>query len=388
MLPSALPVRYFLNPRANPGLSYGMDQRKVLRGETSDEALLEVSSWESYAPTPLRMLDGLAGALGIAGLLYKDEGTRLGLGSFKALGGIYGVFKVVQGFLKEMTGSVGVSSADLARGGFSRILSTLTVTCASAGNHGRAVARGAQMFGCGSVVFLPASTSRHRRTAIERLGARTVPVEGTFDDAVAQAAAEASEKGWRVVADTTYPGYEEVPRFIMQGYSILAREVLEQLAGGPTPTHVFLQAGVGGLAAAVTGYFWERLGSERPKVVVVEPAQADCLLESALHDRPTPSPGSLRTSLECLACRRVSGPAWSVLRTGADAFLTISDPAAEETVELLARGPYGDPPIRTQSSGAAGLAGLTAATFEPALSEPLGLGADSRVLVIGSEGPP
>jgi diaminopropionate ammonia-lyase len=388
MLSSARPVRFFLNPRANPGLSYGTEQREVLREATHDEAFLEVSSWESYAPTPLRSLDGLAGKLGIASLLYKDEGTRLGLGSFKALGGIYGVFRVVQGFLEEKTGEAAMGSADLARGGLSRILSTLTVTCASAGNHGRAVARGAQMFGCRSVIFLPASTSRHRRAAIERLEARTVPVEGAFDDAVAQAAAEASREGWRVVADTTYPGYEEVPRSIMQGYSILAREVLEQLAGGPPPTHVFLQAGVGGLAAAVTGYFWERLGRERPKVVVVEPAEADGLLESALHDRPTPSCGSLRTSLECLACRRVSGPAWSILRTGADAFLTLDDHAAEETVELLARGPCGDPPIRTQTSGAAGLAGLTAATFEPALSEPLGLGADSRVLVIGSEGPP
>jgi diaminopropionate ammonia-lyase len=219
-------------------------------------------------------------------------------------------------------------------------------------------------------------------------GARTVPVEGSFDDAVAVAAREAEINGWAVVADTTYPGYQVVPRYIMQGYTVLAREVLEQLRGQNLPTHVFLQAGVGGLAAAVTGHFWERLGGERPRVVVVEPAEADCFLESALRSTPSPSVGSLRTSMDCLACREVSAPAWKILGEGADAFLTIPDSAAEATVATLARGSDGDPIILTQPSGAAGLAGLAATCFEPSLAAALDLGQHSRVLVIGSEGPP
>lgn len=388
MLTSALPVRYLLNRRAEPHTPYGEDLKGVLSEETSEAAFREVSSWQSYAPTPLRSLEGMAGRLGVASLLYKDEGSRLGLGSFKALGGIYGVFRVVQAFLEAETGLRQVGSAEIAGGDFAGVLGTLTVTCASAGNHGRAVARGAAMFGCPCVVFLPASTSHHRRVAIEKLGARTVAVNGTFDDAVAEAATQAREHGWLVVADTTYPGYEEVPRYIMQGYSILAREILQQLAGGSLPTHVFLQAGVGGLAASVAGYFWSCLGPRRPKVVVVEPAEADGILESALQGRPALSPGSLETSMECLACRMVSGVAWPILRDGADAFLSISDQAAEDTVGILSRGIHGDPPVRTQTSGAAGLAGAAAALFEPSLSGPLGLGEDSRVLVIGSEGPP
>jgi diaminopropionate ammonia-lyase len=243
------------------------------------------------------------------------------------------------------------------------------------------------MFGCRSVVFLPSDTPAHRVEAIGVLGSRTVLVDGSYDEAVALAAREAREKGWSVVADTTYPGYEETPRHIMQGYTALVRETLDQLPGGTLPTHVFLQGGVGGLAAAVTGHLWEHLGCDRPRVVVVEPAEADCLLESALRGRPYPSSGGLDTSMECLACRNVSTLAWKILEEGADAFLSIPDLAAEKTVGILGRGMDGDPPVLTQPSGAAGLAGLISTTLEPGLARPLGLGKESRVLIIGSEGP-
>ena len=387
MLPSVLPIRYFLNPRANPSLAYGPDREKILNREAHEDAWGEISSWEGYTPTPLQDLSGIAGGLGIGTLWYKDEGQRLGLGSFKALGGIYGVYRVLQDFVEQETGRLGLSSRDLAAPSFAQLLSEFTVTCASAGNHGRAVARGAEMFGCRSVVFLPSHTSSHRMEAIRELGARTVPVEGTYDDAVDMAAREADRNGWSVVADTTYPGYVDVPRFIMQGYTVLVREVLEQLPEGETPTHVFLQAGVGGLAAAVTGHLWEHLGRNRPRVVIVEPAEADCLLESSLHASPTPSTGMLRTSMDCLACRNVSALAWEILAEGADAFLTIPDYAAAAAVDTLRRGTGGDSVVRTQPSGAAGFAGLIAANFEPTLAGPLGLGKASKVLIIGSEGP-
>jgi len=349
MLPFVLPIRYLLNPRANPSLPYGPVQQEVLNREAHSAAFQEISSWAGYAPTPLRELGGMA----------------------KALGGIYGVFRVLQAHLVQESG----------------LSSDFTVTCASVGNHGRAVARGAEMFGCRAVVFLPFHTSPHRVEAIEKLGARTVPVEGSFDDAVVMAAREGERNGWSVVADTTFPGYQDVPRYIMQGYTVMAKEVLEQLPGALLPTHIFLQAGVGGLAAAVAGHFWDNLGERRPRVVVVEPAEADCLFESALGTVPAPSIGSLRTSMDCLACREASGLAWKILEEGADAFLTIPDFAAEEGVKLLAQGQSGDLSLLTQPSGAAGLAGLIAASFEPTLAAPLGLGEDSRVLVIGSEGP-
>jgi diaminopropionate ammonia-lyase len=394
MLPPSLPIRFLLNPGADISRPFGSTQARILNRAAHTLAFEQISQWPGYTPTPLRTLPGWAKDLGIGSLLYKDEESRLGLGSFKALGGIYGVSCVLKA--AEEGGPEGEErvpegedvTVDLLDPDRAAIHSRITVTCASAGNHGRAVARGAQMFGCKCVVFLPRSTSSHRIRAIEALGARTELVEGSFDDAVEVAAREADHQGWTVVADTTFPGYVEMPRRIMQGYTVLAQEVLNQIGGGPLPSHVFLQAGVGGLAGAVAGHLWERLGEDRPRVVIVEPAEADGLLESALRRTRTPSNGSLQTTMECLACRGVSQPAWTILEGCAEAFMTISDAAALETVALLALGHGGDPPIRTQPSGAAGLAGLVAAIFEPALASPLGLGRESRVLVIGSEGAP
>ena len=385
MIPQVLPVRYFLNTRARRELPYGPAESAVLNARAHQEAFREISSWKGYSPTPLRELPGLARSLGLGAIWYKDEGSRLDLGSFKALGGAYGVFRVLRDALSA-AGQGTVSSRDLRGGRHADLTAGITVTCASAGNHGKSVAMGARMFGCNAVIFLPGNTARSRAEGIRGLGARVVSVDGSYDDAVKKAAEAARDHDWHVVSDTAYLGYEEIPRHIMQGYTIMVREALEQAPS--RPTHCFVQGGVGGLAAAVTAHLWEQAGPQgRPFIVVVEPAEADCLLESALKGRWTPSRGSLLTSMGCLACRNPSTLAWPILDRGADAFLTIPDYGAQEMTELLARGIAQDPAIGTQPSGAAGIAGLAATVFEPALSEPLGLGEDSRVLVFGSEGP-
>ena len=386
MIPQLLPIRYLLNPRAQRELPYGPAQGEVLNAQAHEKAFQEISSWKSYQPTPLRELPGLAQALGIGTLWYKDEGARLGLVSFKALGGSYGVYRVLLKILEE-SGKGPVSSAELIAGAHREVMSGITVTCASAGNHGQSVAMGAAMFGCRAIIFLPANTSLARVKAIQTQGAEVVEVEGSYDHAVAHAAQTAEKEGWLVVSDTAYPGYDEVPRHIMQGYTVMVREVLEQLPPGELPTHVFLQAGVGGLAAALTAHLWETLGPRRPVVTVVEPAEADCLLESALAGSESPSRGSLKTSMDGLACRAPFPLAWKIIETGADAFLTIPDYGAEETVALLAKGVADDVKIHSRPSGVAGLTGLLAAAFEPTLSEPLGLGENSKVIVFGSEGP-
>ena len=181
--------------------------------------------------------------------------------------------------------------------------------------------------------------------------------------------------------------FEGVPLEPMAAYSALAREILEDLKEEPFPTHFFVQAGNGEMAAAMTVHFREALGGRSPRIIVVEPADADCVLESVLASQPTPDMGDLETSMRSLASREVSRFAWTVLKEGADAFLSISDYAAEATVILLQRGEGGDPSVRTGPSGAAGLAGLIAASFEPALTGPLALGPESRVLTLGWDGP-
>ncbi len=382
---SALLVRHVHNPRAAPAAAPYPD---ALRGSLSLAALAqaraEIGAWPGYAPTPLRDLGGLAARAGLGAIHYKDEAGRFGLGSFKALGGAYAVLRLLQRHLAAQ-GIAGAGAPELAAGAQRGRTAGVTVTCATDGNHGRAVAWGARTFGCRCVVYLHPHVSAGRERAIAALGAEIRRTAGTYDDAVRQADADAQRYGWQVVSDTSYPGYANVPREVMQGYGVLVAETLEQL-GSATPTHAFVQGGVGGLAAAVCATLWERLGPRRPRVVVVEPERADCLFQSAVHGRPTAVTGSLDTVMAGLACGEVSLLAWDVLALGAADFLAISDEAALDTMRLLAAGTGGDAPVVAGESGVAGLAGLLAACADEKLRGKLGLDAASRVLVIGSEG--
>ncbi len=277
------------------------------------------------------------------------------------------------------------SFADAAwqqRTGDDEIVSAITVTCATDGNHGRSVAWGARMFGCACVIYIHETVSAARKAAIEGYGATVVRTPGTYDDSVRQAAADADRLGRFVVSDTSYEGYEDVPRDVMQGYAVMAEEALGQWAGAP-PTHLFVQAGVGGLAAAVGGHLWERLGPARPRLVVVEPEKAACLYLSARAGKPTVAEGALDTIMAGLACGEVSLLAWRILEAGADAFMTVPDSAAIRAMRLLADG---TPPVVAGESAVGGLAGLLAGAADPASRAALGLDATSRVLLFGSEG--
>ena len=351
------------------------------------QARAEIGAWPGYAPTPLWNLSGLAAQAGLGAIRYKDEAGRFGLGSFKALGGAYAVLRLLQRVL-AMQGvpAQGLAgAAELAAGTQRARTSGVTVTCATDGNHGRAVAWGARTFGCRSVVYLHEHVSAGREKAIAALGAEIRRTPGTYDDSVRQAAADAKRQGWHVVSDTSYPGYADVPREVMQGYGVLVAEALDQL-GAETLTHVFVQGGVGGLAAAVCATLWERLGPRRPRLVVVEPERADCLFQSAVHGEPTPVKGALDTVMAGLACGEVSLAAWEVLAPGADDFLAIPDEAALDTMRLLAQGTGGDAPLAGGESGVAGLAGLLSACADGTLRKKLALDPASRVLAIGSEG--
>jgi len=385
--PSSTPAaRAFVNPAAEAPAAAYEDRPRSLGRAGFEQALAEITSWPGYAPTPLLALPGLAAALGVAELRYKDERGRFGLGSFKALGGAYAVANVLRRRAMAARGLAAVSSRELLAGGFGDVVCGATVTCATDGNHGRSVAWGAQLFGCRCVIFVHEHVSAGRRAAIAHYGAEVREVRGNYDDAVRHAAATAAAEGWTVVSDTSYPGYRDIPLDVMHGYGVMAAEIARQLEHAPPPTHVFVQAGVGALAAAVCASFWLRWGARRPRFVTVEPTRADCILRSLEAGRPVVVGGSLDTVMAGLACGEVSELAWEVLEGGTDAAVAVDDGRALEAMRRLAAPAAGDPAIVAGETGGAGLAALLAAHADAALGRALGIDAGSRVLLLGSEG--
>jgi diaminopropionate ammonia-lyase len=376
--------RVFANPRAAHDAPYAADGRAAILSLAALAcAKREIMAWPGYKPTPLHLLPKLAARVGIDAILYKDEAERFGLGSFKALGGAYAVFKLMRKSIREQKNAT-ASSLDLTSGRYADLTSRITVTCATDGNHGRSVAWGAHTFGCRCVIYIPETVSVGRCQAIAAYGAEIRRFTGTYDDGVRRAAVDAAAQGWMVVSDTAYEGYTDVPRDVMQGYSLMVEEVLRQTSA--VPSHVFVQGGVGGLAAGLCSYLWERYGAARPYFVIVEPEKADCFYRSAVAGRPTPAEGALDTIMAGLACGEVSPLAWRILETGADAFMTIDDEAAVDCMRLLAAGRFGDDPVVAGESAVAGLAGLLVASADADARACLDLHPDSRVLVFGTEG--
>lgn len=373
-----------INPRFQAAEPYGAHRGTLLSATALEQARAVITSWPGYAVTPLRALAGLAGDAGVASIHYKDEGSRFGLGSFKALGGAYAVARLLCRELRQRLGR-SVSHADLQSDpALRQACADITVTCATDGNHGRSVAWGAQMLGCRCVIYIHATVSEGRKEAIARYGAQVVRTGGNYDDAVQQADRDAKANGWFVISDTSYPGYMEIPRDVMQGYQLMVDEAVSDLP--QWPTHVFVQAGVGGFAAAVCAWFWERNADQRPVFVVVEPERADCLLQSARAGEVVAVKGDLDTLMAGLACGEVSLLAWDILATGANAFCTIPDTAAVDAMRLLASPDGANPVIVAGESAVAGLAAALLTAKDNAARAALRLGPDSRVLLFGSEG--
>jgi diaminopropionate ammonia-lyase len=367
------PFSLFLNPAAGtPGMV-------VLPASGYRRAKAEITSWPDYAPTRLRDLPDVAREAGLGVVRYKDEAERFGLGSFKALGGAYAVTQLLATELARRGIAPSATSADLASGRYAAATREITATCATDGNHGRSVAWGAQRFGCRCVIFVPAAVSQNRIDAIARYGAEVRRVSGIYDEAVREAERVAEAEGWSVVSDTSWDGYTSIPVEVMQGYRLMADEAADQWQGDP-PTHVFIQAGVGGVAAAVSVQMRARY-PPAPALIVVEPDRAACLLASAEEGTLTTVPGELDTIMAGLACGEPSLLAWRELERGAAAFMAIPDEAAVDCMRALARVR-----IVAGESGVAGLAALLLAAADPAAREALGLGPASRVLLFGTEG--
>ena len=364
--------------------AYPADLMSILSVATAEESRQWLAEWDGLAPrpTPLYELKGLAERVGVAKVWLKDESVRSPLGSFKALGAPIALVRLIQRHWPADQ----MSAKALFAGEHAARLSDFSVISATDGNHGKGLAAAAHSVGCRCVIVLHAHVSREREDAIAAHGAEIVRITGNYDDSVAEAARLAATNGWHVVSDTSYDGYEAIPRDVMQGYGTIAAEIVEALGEQVIPTHVFLQGGVGGMAAGIASYLWEVYGTHRPAVVIVEPTQADCLYQSAIHGMPSKATGSVDSIMAGLACGETSPLAWRFLITGADFFMTIDDAEAVEAMRLLAEGNERDLPIVSGESGAAGLAGLRQAARHPRLAEQLGLNRQSSVLLISTEG--
>ncbi|VVE43604.1 diaminopropionate ammonia-lyase [Pandoraea anhela] len=383
----------YVNPRATRA-PYPADLQGIMSIAQAQQSREWLAHWDGLTPdsTPLRSLPDLAASLGVRGVLVKDEAQRSALGSFKALGAPIALVRLL---LREFGGKTldGFTARSLFRGEQRKALSGFTVVSATDGNHGRALAAAAQRIGCRCVIVLHAQVSDEREQAIAAYDAEIVRIAGNYDASVEEAAALAARHGWHVVSDTSYDGYEVIPRDVMQGYGTVAAEVAEALAGDASRTdaaspvtHVFLQGGVGGLAAGIVSYLWERWGERRPAFVVVEPEQADCLYQSAIAGKAVSASGSVDSVMAGLACGEPSPLAWRFLQPSVDAFMTVTDAQAVEAMQRLARGSDNDVPFVAGESGVAGLAGLMLAATTPAMAAALGLCPDSRVLLVNTEG--
>ncbi|MDH3466307.1 MAG: diaminopropionate ammonia-lyase [Gammaproteobacteria bacterium] len=375
-----------LNPSAISGVPYGTAQAEVLNAEGLLKAKQVICSWPGYAVTPLIDFPGLARATGIANIHYKDEAQRFGLKSFKPLGGAYAVARLLMRTIATDTRKQEISIHDLLDGKYKEICAGITVTAATDGNHGRSVAWGARMFGCRCIIFINEAVSEQREHAIADLGAVVRRNPGSYDDAVRTARETAIHEGWHVVPDTSDGCIIEAPRNVTQGYALMAAESIEQLPYNTPPTHIFLQAGVGGMAAATCAQFWQHFGVDRPKTILVEPDGSACWFESLKRKEPVVIKGSLDSLMGGLACGEVSRLAWIILKPGANAAMKISDEAAADAMRLLAAAECGDAPLVAGESGVAGLAGFLAIAGDRAARGKVGLDSSSRVVLFGTEG--
>lgn len=375
----------FLNPRATRA-DYPAELSAIMNIAQAHQSREWLSSWRGIHrnATPLYDLPDAAARCQVGRLCLKDESVRSPLGSFKALGAPIALVRQILRLHPDF------EPAAILTGRYAEALRGYTVISATDGNHGRGLAAAAQDAGCRCVIVLHAHVSPEREQAIAAYGADIVRIAGNYDESVQEAARLAAAHGWQVIADTSYDGYEDIPRDVMQGYGAIAEEIVEQTSAqrgrAGAFTHVFLQGGVGGMAAGLVSYFWEYHGAQRPCFISVEPAQADCLLQSAIQGRPAKATGTVDSVMAGLACGETSPLAWRFLQPCVDAFMTIEDEQAIEAMRALAQGSERDTPIVAGESGVAGLAALEWLRTDPQRSEQVGLTAESRVLIISTEG--
>lgn len=345
-------------------------------------------SFPQYRETPLADLAGQAQYLGLGSVRVKDESYRFGLNAFKVLGGSYAMGRYIARETGRDIADVPyrVLTGDKLRKEFGQA----TFFSATDGNHGRGVAWAARQLGQKAVIRMPKGTTQRRLKNIQDEGAEVAIEELNYDDCVRMAAAEAERTPHGVIVqDTAWEGYEDIPSWIMQGYGTMAMEADEQFSG--RPTHIFVQAGVGSLAGAVTGYFVNRWRENPPAIIVVETSDAACLYQGAVAGDGSPRKvgGDMPSIMAGLNCGEPNITAWDILRNHVTCFLSAEDSVARRGMRMLGNPVKGDPQVVSGESGAASFGALATIMRQDEyrdLRRELGLGPDSRVLCFSTEG--
>ena len=345
-------------------------------------------SFPEYMPTPLAKLNNLAEFLGVGSVHVKDESHRFGLNAFKVLGGSYclGVYIAERMSMDKNS----LSYAKISDDSVKQKLGELTFVTATDGNHGRGIAWAANRIGHNSVVFMPKGSAKQRLESIQNLGSNASVTELNYDNTVRYAKKIADQNGWVLVQDTSWEGYETAPTWIMQGYTTMAYEIVEQL-GAEKPTHIFLQSGVGSMAGAIAGFFADLYKENMPRLIIVEPNEADCMYQTAKYDDGNlhSVKGSLNTIMAGLACGEPCGIGWDVLKEHASCFISMPDYVAAKGMRVLGNPIGDDARIISGESGASTL-GLVVELMQKDdleyLRKSLGLDKDSKILCISTEG--
>lgn len=344
-------------------------------------------SLPEYKPTPLVSLPGLSVRLNLGRILVKDESFRFGLKAFKALGSTYAVYKIINGYFKE------IGRREFEADKFYRSVkiepNLFTFCTATDGNHGRAVAWVAKKLGQKAVIYMPSKSTGARIKTIEGEGALVKLVDGSYDDAVNKANIDSKKYGWQIVSDTSWAGYYDIPNNIMAGYLTMFREISDLIKEHEDIDVAFIQAGVGALAAAAAWYYKFSEANIHTRLISVEPDNAACLLNSikSQYGELLPLEDEQDSIMAGLNCGTPSATAWPLIRTGFDLFMTIPDRRAVEAMRLYYNPLNSDPRVISGESGAAGLAGLLALCSDPDDKRKLiDLNHKSTVLVINTEG--
>ena len=343
--------------------NYSFEKEQILKSlpkNEIDDAYSSIKEWDGYSPTPLIKLSKLSKELDLKNIFYKDESKRFDLKSFKALGGAYAVEKISKG------------NKDI------------TVSTATAGNHGRSVAWGAKRLGLKCKIFISEFVSDERGQAMKNLGAEVIKVNGNYEKSLIECIKQSTENGWQIVQDVAWDNYLLVPKYTMAGYSVMMKEIFDQLQNNKI-THIILQAGVGGMAGAMVAGIARYL-TNIPTTMVVEPDSAACVLESIKTGKIEKIDIKRESLMGGMSCGEVSLVPWEILKNSVKYCISLPDDDIAKTMKLLGNASFSNEKIIAGENSAPGVISLIASCEDQKIKKELNLNSNSNVLVIGCEG--